>query len=86
MMGGVLGAALAVFVWVALLSRLLGAYQYQGRYLFPALIPFVFFFIGGLDRLLTMQRNKGTVVLVAFLMIVLDTWSLLVYILPYFYT
>jgi len=50
MMAGMLGTAWVVFCWTVVSSYQSGLYQAQGRYLFPAMIPFAFLLVGGLDR------------------------------------
>ncbi len=84
MMGGILVAALLVFLWIGLLSQP-DYYQYQGRYLFPALIPFLFMLVGGLDRLLQLRSNRATLFMVVLFMVVLDSWCLFGVIIPYYY-
>jgi hypothetical protein len=56
---------------------------YQGRYLFPITIPFVYLIVAGLDRIV-FSRHFLTVVIALFF-VVFDTWCLSYYIVPYFY-
>jgi len=83
-MGGALAAALLIFLWVGLFSQP-GYYQFQGRYMFPALIPFASLLVGGLDRLLRLRSNRATLLLVVLFLVVLDSWSLFGAIIPYYY-
>ncbi len=83
MMGGMAGMAWAIFIWAAILSQPTH-YQFQGRYLFPASIPYVFLLVGGLRRLIpTLEQRYGMALFLLFL-IGFDTWCLVGYILPYF--
>jgi hypothetical protein len=83
MMGGTAGVALAIFVWAAILSQS-GYYQFQGRYLFPVLVPYAFLLVGGLRRLIpALERRYGMALFLLFL-VGFDTWCLVGYILPYF--
>jgi hypothetical protein len=84
MMGGTLVAALVGSFWVGLALQP-GLYQFQGRYLFPALIPFAFLLIGGLDRLLDLRANSVTRLAVVLFLVVLDSWCLFGVIIPYYY-
>jgi hypothetical protein len=83
-MGGALIAALLIFLWAGLFSQP-GSYQFQGRYLFPALIPVAFLLVGGLDRLLHLQSNRATLLAVVLFLVVLDSWCLFAVIIPYYY-
>jgi len=85
-MGGALGAAILIFVWTALLSKQSGYYQFQGRYLFPVLIPFAFFLVGGLECLFSTRGNGAGTILFLLFLVCLDTISLAGYIFPYFYS
>jgi len=80
-----LTTAVAVYVWVALLSKQSEYYSFQGRYLFPVLIPFSFFFVRGLDRLFDGARNRAWRIVIVLFLIALDTASLAQYIVPHFY-
>ena len=84
MLAALLGAVL-IYLWAALLSQQGVYYQFQGRYLYPAVIPFAFFLIGGIGRFFSASNRKvaGLVFLSFFLL--LDTWSICGYILPTFY-
>ncbi|HEX9118574.1 MAG TPA: hypothetical protein VGA61_21085 [Anaerolineae bacterium] len=84
MMAAACLVAFGVFTWTSLLANVSGYYQFQGRYLFPVVVPFTFLLVGGWLRLAPARRRQilfGVVVFVAFL----DAWSLLGYIIPYFY-
>ncbi|MBN1580639.1 MAG: hypothetical protein JXA89_08035 [Anaerolineae bacterium] len=76
--GGLLTAFLA-FTFEGMLLK--ARYWVQGRYLFPASIPYAFFLVAGLDRILT----RRAILAVLFLLICFDTWCLAGYIFPYFY-
>jgi len=84
MMGGALASALLIFLWVGLFAQP-GYYQFQGRYLFPVLIPFASLLVGGLDRLLQLRSNKAALLAVVLFMVVLDSWCLFGVIIPYYY-
>ncbi len=83
MMGGTTGMALAIFVWAAILSQS-GYYQFQGRYLFPIIVPYVFLVVGGLARLIPALEQRYGVALFLLSLVGFDTWCLVGYILPYF--
>ncbi len=74
MMGAAFLTAFGLFVWAALLSPSSGYYQYQGRYLFPAVIPFAFLLVGGWLKL---YRRGDRIVLFAgvLFLAVFDAWS-----------
>jgi hypothetical protein len=84
MMGGALIAALLIFVWAGLFAQP-DFYQFQGRYLFPVLIPFASLLVGGLDRLLQLRSNRAALLAVVLFMVVLDSWCLFGVIIPYYY-
>lgn len=86
MMAGVTLVAFLVFAWVALLSRVGGYYQFQGRYLFPIVVPYAFLFVGGLDRLFPAETNHFVMTSLLFFLICFDAWCLAGTILPYFYS
>lgn len=86
MMAGVTLVAFLVFAWVALLSRVGGYYQFQGRYLFPIVVPYAFLFVGGLDRLFPAEANRFVMTSLLFFLICFDAWCLAGTILPYFYS
>jgi hypothetical protein len=85
MMGGVLGIAFLGYVWAQLLLRESDYYQFQGRYLFPASIPLVFFIVEGLERLWPLRKSRLGVSLFLSFLVIWDAWSLAGYLLPYFY-
>jgi len=77
--------ACGIFVWVALVNTHSGYYQFQGRYLFPVIVPALFLLVAGWARLVPLRSQRlllgaGIVFLVMF-----DAWSVLLYIIPYFY-
>ena len=84
-MGGTALVAWLIAAWAALLAQTEGFYQAQGRYLFPAVIPYAFLLVGGLDRLFpTRLRNYAAASLLLFL-VCFDAVCLASYILPFFY-
>lgn len=72
-------AAFLVFVYMGMLVK--PQYWIQGRYLFPVSIPYVFFLIIGLDRIVIPRALPALL----FLLVCFDTWCLAGYIFPYFY-
>jgi hypothetical protein len=85
MMGFTLLLAVAIFVWVALLSRAGGYYQFQGRYLFPVVVPFAFLLVGGWANI-TPSRTRGFLVWAGLVFLaVFDAWAVMQYVVPYFY-
>jgi hypothetical protein len=86
MMGGTLLLAVAIFVWVALLSRAGGYYQFQGRYLFPVVVPFAFLLVGGWVNI-TPSRTRGFLVWAGLVFLaVFDAWAVMRYLVPYYYS
>ena len=83
MMLVLLVAALGVYVWVAFLGRAEGFYQFQGRYLFPVIVPWAYFLAGGAMRLV--GGRQGAVYLLLAGLAVLDAWAIVGYIVPYYY-
>lgn len=75
---------LLTFVGTALLFPRLGAFQFQGRYLFPAMIPAAFLLVGGWSRLLPAGRLPALFASVAFF-VLFDAWCLWMTIVPFFY-
>jgi hypothetical protein len=86
LMGASFLVALAVFVWVALLSQSSGYYQFQGRYLFPVTVPFAFLLIGGLAQIRILRRRWALVGLTVIFLVLFDIWSMLGYVVPFFYS
>jgi len=86
MMGGALFIACAAFVWVALLTDATRYYNFQGRYLFPALTPYAFLLVGGLERFLPIRERRYGMALFGLFMVYFDACCLAGYILPYFYS
>lgn len=84
-LGAAFGLAFAIFVWAAFLSRQGGYYQFQGRYLYPVIVPYSVLLVGGLDRLVRLQNNRLLQILSVLFLLVLDTWALSLYVLPYYY-
>jgi hypothetical protein len=85
-MSGAIFVAWAAFVWTALLGQESGYYQFQGRYLFPVIVPYAFLFVGGLVKLFPVRRQNYMMALLLLFLVFLDTWCLAGYILPYFYS
>jgi len=77
--------AVGVYTWSALLSKAGSYYQGQGRYLYPAIVPFGFLFISGLDRLLDFDRSPAAGWAWVGFLIVLNGVCLAGTILPAFY-
>jgi hypothetical protein len=78
-----IGAAFTIYAWGYILSRAGRPYGFQGRYLFPVLIPYAYLLAGGWDRLTAGRRAPAHLFLAA--LALLDAWSLALYILPYYY-
>jgi hypothetical protein len=83
LMGVALLSAFGVFVWAALLSPGGQYYQFQGRYLFPAVIPLAFLLVGGWMKL--MPRRQDVLLAGVLFLAVFDAWCMMGYIIPYFY-
>jgi hypothetical protein len=78
--------ALAVYVWAALLSKRSSSYyQFQGRYLFPIAVSYVFILMKGLYNLFSKIVQFRISVLLLLLMIGFDLWCMVGYIWPYYY-
>lgn len=86
MMGGSLLMALIIFVWKGLLAPFSGYYQSQGRYLFPAVIPVGFLLVGGWMQIIPPGRRQILIMAAVMLFAMFDAWSLMGYIVPYFYS
>lgn len=86
LMGAAFLTALLAFVWAALLTGSAGYYQFQGRYLFPAVVPFAFLLVGGWARVFATQRSRVMIAAMVLFLVLLDAWSLLAYAIPYFYS
>jgi hypothetical protein len=84
MMGAAFLCAFVVYVWGALLSSGSDLYQYQGRYLFPAALPFAFLLVGGWLRLLP-ARHQNTLFAAVVFLAMFDACALMGYLIPYFY-
>lgn len=78
-----IGAAFATYAWGYLLTRAGRPYGFQGRYLFPVIIPWAYLLSGGWDRL-TGGGRAPTYLLLASLAL-LDAWAMAIYIVPYYY-
>lgn len=86
MMGGTVALAWAIFVWRGLLAQESEYFQYQGRYLFPIVIPYAFLLVGGLERVCPAHLRRHGAILSLLGLICFDTLCLARYILPYFYS
>jgi len=86
MMGGTAALAWVIFVWRGLLAQESEYFQYQGRYLFPIVIPYAFLFVGGLERVCPARLRRHGAILSLLGLIWFDTLCLARYILPYFYS
>jgi hypothetical protein len=80
-----LSGALLVYLWAVILSRQGAYFQFQGRWLYPALVPLCLFLVEGMDRLFDVSSGRAAARLFLAFMLCLDTWSLCGYVLPYFY-
>ncbi len=78
-----LAAGAGVYAWVALLGRPDGYYQFQGRYLFPVLLPWAYLLAAGWTRLTGGRR--GTTALFLAALALLDAWAMAMYAVPYYY-
>jgi hypothetical protein len=84
LMASVVATAALIFVWVAILNSASGYFQFQGRYLFPAIVPFAFLLAGGWLRVFCRDRQRLLAASGLLALILLDTWSLFGYLVPYF--
>jgi len=84
MMGGIGFVAWAMFISVAIAFRP-GYYQYQGRYLFPVIIPYTFLLVGGLERLFSGHLRRSVVLFFLLALVCFDVWCIVGYIIPCFY-
>lgn len=78
-------AAIAIFVWVTLLARSSGFYQFQGRYLFPVTIPVVTLLVTGWAQYVPPTRFRILGWTVVSFFVLFNIWCILAYIVPYFY-
>jgi hypothetical protein len=85
LMAGVFFTALAVFVLGPIFLTSSGYYQFQGRYLFPVTVPAAFLLVAGWAQLMPAGRRTVLLGLVVALLAFFDLWSILVYIVPYYY-
>jgi Predicted membrane protein (DUF2142) len=85
MMGASLLASLVVFVWVALLFPAGGYYQFQGRYLYPVIVPFAFLLVEGWMRIAPAGRRPMLMWAGVICVILFDAWYMLGTVVPYFY-
>lgn len=85
MMGGAFLTAFIIFVWQALLSQSTGFYQFQGRYLFPVIVPFSFLLVGGWVQIIPSRLRRILVWSAVVFLTVFDAWSVIGYAIPHFY-
>jgi len=78
--------ALGSFVWAALLAGSSQYYQFQGRYLFPAAVPFAFLLVGGWARAGPSRRPGIPVAAGLVFLVLLNVWSVVAYIVPYYHS
>jgi len=83
MMVVVTATALGVHIWANLLAFPTGSFSFQGRYLFPVIVPWAYLLAGGWTRL-TGGRWGATLLAVGGL-VLLDAWAMAMYIVPYYY-
>lgn len=76
-------SALGVHLWVNLLAYPTGYSNFQGRYLFPVIVPWAYLLAGGWTRLL--GKREGPLYIALALLVLLDSWALVMYILPHYY-
>jgi hypothetical protein len=85
LMAGAFFTAVSVFVLGPILLTSSGYFQFQGRYLFPVIVPFAFLQVGGWAQLVSAQKRTVLLGLAVGLLVFFDIWSIIVYIVPYFY-
>ena len=85
MMWGSLLASFAIYVWEQLLAQPSGYYQFQGRYLFPIIIPFAFLLVGGWARMIAPQRHKLLIGAAVSFLAVFDMWCVVGYLVPLYW-
>lgn len=86
MMGGSFLMAVTIFIWKGLLAPSSAYYQFQGRYLFPVVIPVAFLLIGGWMQLIPPGRRQILIMSAVMLFAMFDAWAIMGYIVPYFYS
>jgi hypothetical protein len=86
LMGGAFLAALIPFVWTALLASSSGYYQFQGRYLFPATVPFAFLLVGGWAHTFPARRRRAWLGAMVVFLAIFDAWCVVGYVIPFFYS
>lgn len=79
--GGSLLMAFLIYAWGKLLTQP-QYYSFQGRYLFPVLIPFAFLLVGGWWYIATSQRRRVWIWSVVILIALFDMWCLVGCLLP----
>jgi len=84
LMAAGLGTALIVFLAFIVLYPT-GLAYYQGRYLFPAIFPFIVLLIGGLERWVSGRSLRFLAITVIIVMIWFDAICIGSYIVPFYY-
>lgn len=79
--GGSLLIACLIYAWGELLAQP-RYYSFQGRYLFPVMIPFAFLLVGGWWYIAPLQRRRVWTWSVVILIALFDVWCLVGYLLP----
>jgi len=82
MMWGSLLAAVAIYVWEQLLTQSSGYYQFQGRYLFPVIIPFAFLLVGGWWQTVPQPRARLLIWSAVSFLAAFDAWCVMGYLVP----
>jgi hypothetical protein len=81
-----MGLGLAVAVWLGFVVLTpSGLANYQGRYLFPAVVPAGFFLVGGWARWVPERWQRGFLPGVVGLLAVVDVTALCLGVWPFFY-
>jgi hypothetical protein len=84
-MGGAFLTALMVFVFTMLLFSAEGYYHFQGRYLFPVIVPFAFLLVGGWMQIFPSRRPQVLIGAGVAFFVLFDMWCMLGTVVPYFY-
>ena len=78
-----LGGAFAGYAWSQLLNRAGKGYSFQGRYLFPVIVPWAYLLAEGAWRVVGGRRGAVHLFLAA--LVLLDTWAMVMYVVPYYH-
>mgnify|MGYP001069850402 CR=1 FL=1 len=82
----ILSFLMAVLIFVVEVLLLKPYYSFQGRYLFPVLVPYTFLLVNGLDKLFLLHQRWCIAVFLLLSLVCFDAWCFAGYILPYFYS